>query len=48
MRTGAAGGDHHGGELHRAFALLGDFQRAFHIAQRAQRVEPPTGITYGR
>ena len=38
MRTGAAGGDDHGGELDRPFALLGNFQRALHIAQRAQRV----------
>ena len=38
MRTGAAGCDDHGGKLNRPFALLGNFQRALHIAQRAQRV----------
>ena len=38
MGSRAAGGHHHGGNRHRTFALLSDFQRALHVPQRAQRV----------
>ena len=41
MGTCAPGGDHHGREFDGAFALLGDFEGTFDIAQRAKRIGAP-------
>ena len=38
MGPGTAGRHYHRGQTHRAFALLGDFQRALNIAEGTQRI----------
>ena len=47
MGARTAGRDHDGGETHRTLALLRDFQRTFHVPQRAQRIRTADGNNVG-